>query len=105
MTGPDPLPPLALPPPSAGGFAAAPGPAAGRAGGSDFGRLLMNAVGEVNAQADRADRMVERGLLGEDVTQAEVFTAVKKADLSLRMMIQVRNKLLEAWREVQQVRI
>ena len=95
--------PLPLPPPADVDFAAASPPRP--AGGPDFGRLLMEAVGEVNARADHADRTVERGLLGDDVTQAEVFTAVKKADLSLRMMIQVRNKLLEAWREVQQVRI
>ena len=76
-------------------------PRAAPAGGPDFAALLAEAVGEVNAAATAADVAATRALLGENVTQAEVFTAVKKADLSLRMLIGVRNKLLEGWKELQ----
>jgi len=51
-----------------------------------------------------ADFAVMQALSGEDVTQVEVMAAVKKADLALRMMLQVRNKLLDAYNEVQQIR-
>ncbi len=63
--------------------------------------MLADAVNGVNANAHAADAASTRALLGEDVTQAEVFSAVKKADLSLRMLISVRNKLLEGWKELQ----
>ena len=40
-----------------------------------------------------------------NVNQAEVLTAVQKADLAFRMMLQVRNKLIEAYHELQQIQI
>ena len=40
-----------------------------------------------------------------DINEAEVLTAVQKADLAFRMLLQVRNKLIEAYREVQQIQI
>jgi len=72
-------------------------------GAPDFAALLADAVGSVNEHAQSADAVSTRALLGEDITQAEVFSAVKKADLSLRMLISVRNKLLEGWKELQSI--
>ena len=98
------MPPVTLaPPPTLSGVPTLVPPASGvaPAAGPDFAALLAEAVGEVNAQAHAADAAATGALLGENVTQAEVFTAVKKADLSLRMLIGVRNKLLEGWKELQ----
>ena len=49
--------------------------------------------------------MVHSMLTGGDVNEAEVLTSVQKADLAFRMLLQVRNKLIEAYREVQQIQI
>ena len=54
---------------------------------------------EQTAQAN-----IETALTGGDITQAEVLTAVKKADLSIRLLMQLRNKTLAAYNEVQQMR-
>jgi flagellar hook-basal body complex protein FliE len=48
---------------------------------------------------------IAEGLTGGDLTNAEVMASARKADLALRMMIQVRNKLVDAYREVQQMRM
>ena len=80
-------------------------PVPSAASGPDFAALLGEAVGAVNAKAHAADDLTTRALLGENVTQAEVFGAVKKADLSLRMLIGVRNKLLEGWQELQRMAV
>jgi flagellar hook-basal body complex protein FliE len=75
-------------------------------GGIDsFAKLLAGQVSEVNAMQTSADDLVHQMLTGEDVNQAEVLTAVQKADLAFRMMLQVRNKLIEAYRELQQIQI
>ncbi len=66
---------------------------------------MVGKVGEVNAMQNDADSLVHELLTGGDVNQAEVLTAVQKADLSFRMMLQVRNKLIEAYRELQQIQI
>lgn len=70
-----------------------------------FQSLLQNSIEQMNQTEAHANQMVERSLLGDDVTQVEVMTSVKKADLALKMMVQVRNKLLEAYDEIKQLRM
>lgn len=96
---------LAPPPSFAPLSGASPAGPVAPAAGPDFAALLADAVGGVNANAHAADAVSTRALLGEDITQAEVFSAVKKADLSLRMLISVRNKLLEGWKELQSMQV
>jgi flagellar hook-basal body complex protein FliE len=72
---------------------------------SDFAQLMLGKFDEVNAMQTDADDMVHQMLTGGNVNQAEVLTAVQKADLAFRMMLQVRNKLIEAYRELQQIQI
>lgn len=71
----------------------------------NFSDLLQQSLEEVNTLDGTAQSNIARSLAGEDLTQAEVFTSVRKADLALRTMLQIRNKLLDAYREVQQMRM
>ena len=70
-----------------------------------FANLLVEQVQSVNNMQTDANDMVHSMLTGGDVNEAEVLTAVQKADLAFRMLLQVRNKLIEAYREVQQIQI
>ena len=70
-----------------------------------FAKVLSNQVQDVNSLQVDANDMVHSLLTGGDVNEAEVLTAVQKADLAFRMLLQVRNKLIEAYREVQQIQI
>ena len=76
-----------------------------KSGIDSFAKLLSDQVGNVNSMQNNADGMVHSLLTGADVNEAEVLTAVQKADLAFRMLLQVRNKLIEAYREVQQIQI
>ena len=42
---------------------------------------------------------------GEDVNIAEVMTAVQKAEMSFELMLQMRNKLVQAYNEIRQIQI
>ena len=53
----------------------------------------------------QADQSVESLFTGGDVNPAEVLTAVQKADLAFRMMMQVRNKLVQVYQEVRDIQI
>ncbi len=75
------------------------------AAGNPFVDLVFGKVQEVNSAQHNADQMIHQLLTGEDVNQAEVLTAVQKADMAFRMMLQMRNKLMDAYREVQQIQI
>ena len=52
-----------------------------------------------------ADHAVEQLFTGGDVDPAEVLTAVQKADMSFRLMMQIRNKLVQAYQEIQDIRV
>lgn len=71
----------------------------------NFESLLSNAI-ENTASLDRnAQDAIQTHLAGGDITSVEVFSGIKKADLALRMMLQVRNKLLEGFNEIKQMQM
>lgn len=86
-----------------------PGPALGKVeqptGGPSFKDFLLDSIQQVNAMQQDADKAVEKLVTGGDVNPAEVLTAVQKADIAFQMMLQVRNKMVQAFEEVQNLRI
>src|SRR5688572_2278739 len=90
---------------SAAPLAQANKPGAQAGDGPSFKNMLIESINDVNALQQDADRAVEGLFTGEDVNPAEVLTAVQKADLAFRMMMQIRNKLVAAYDEVKNIRI
>ncbi len=74
-------------------------------GVASFKDLLVNSIENVNGMQQQADKAVESLFTGEEVNPAEVLTAVQKADMAFRMTMQVRNKLMDVYREIQEIRI
>jgi flagellar hook-basal body complex protein FliE len=74
-------------------------------GGASFKDVLLDSIEQVNQMQLDADHAVQTLMTGGDVDPAQVLTAVQKADLAFRMMMQMRNKLLEVYQQVQDVRI
>ena len=72
---------------------------------ASFKEFLLDSIDHVNAMQNDADKAVEQLATGGDVNAAEVLTAVQKADLSFRMMMQIRNKLVQAYQEIKEIRI
>jgi len=91
-------PPIPLP----GGPSGA-GPAASE--GTSFRQFLLDSIREVNAMQQEADASVEQLVTGGDVSTVEVLSAVQKADVAFRLMIQVRNKLVQAYQEIENIRV
>lgn len=82
-------------------------PAVGKpdAGSSSFASYLMDSLNEVNSMQAEANQAVETLATGGEVNPAEVLTAVQKADLVFRLTMQIRNKLVAAYQEIQNIRI
>ncbi|MFC4764340.1 flagellar hook-basal body complex protein FliE [Dyella koreensis] len=75
--------------------------AASASQGGDFGALLRQsiaAVGQNQMEAGKLAAGFERGDAGADLGRTMV--AVQKADLSLRAMTEVRNKLVDAYKDI-----
>jgi flagellar hook-basal body complex protein FliE len=70
-----------------------------------FKDLLLQSIDQVNTMQMDANTAVESLMTGGDVNPAEVLTTVQKADLAFRMMLQIRNKLVQAYQEVKDVRV
>jgi len=70
-----------------------------------FNNVLLNSISEVNAVQIEADQAVETLVTGGDIEPAEVLTAVQKADLAFRMLMQVRNKIVAAYDEVRNIQV
>ena len=73
--------------------------------GADFKSALLDSLDEVNRLQMDAAKGIEMLGTGETANMAEVFAAVRKADIAFSMMMEMRNKLVEAYRELQQMRI
>ena len=82
-------------------------PASGKSeqAGESFKDLMLESLKHVNSMQHDADQAVEQLMTGGDVDPAEVLTAIQKSDMTFRMMLQIRNKLVQAYQEVNQIRI
>lgn len=73
--------------------------------GEPFKNILLEALDQVNSMQHQADQAVQQLVTGEDVNPAEVLTTLQKADISFQLMLQIRNKLVQAYQEVNNIRI
>lgn len=73
-------------------------PAAAGGGFGDVLRQSIAAVGSTQQEAGRMAAAFERGDPGADL--ARTMVAIQKADLSLNAMTQVRNKLVDAYKDI-----
>jgi flagellar hook-basal body complex protein FliE len=71
----------------------------------DFRSFLLDSLEKVNQLQTEADAGVQKLLTGETDNVAEVFTASKKAGVAFDLLMEIRNKLLDAYNEVQQMRV
>ena len=94
------LNPLAAP---AAGTGKESAPASGT--GKSFKDLVMENLAQVNDLMGSKDQAVERLATGQTDNVTEVMTAISKADLAFKTMMQIRNKLQEAYDELNRLRI
>ena len=77
----------------------------GAANGLSFKDMLADSIQQVNTMQLEADQAVETMFTGGQINPAEVLTAVQKADLAFRLTMQMRNKLMEVYQEIKDIRI
>lgn len=69
--------------------------------GSNFGQLLQDAVGKVNElQMDTGAKRKAFELGDDSVTLADTMIASSKSGLAFDATVQVRNKFVEAYKEI-----
>lgn len=73
--------------------------------GLSFKDTLLNSLSEVNRLQQEAAAGVEQLASGQTDDVANVFSAVRKADIAFSMLMEMRNKMIEAYQELQQMRV
>lgn len=71
----------------------------------DFKSVLMDELREVNRLQQEASEAIEDLATGARTDFDSVLMATKKADLAFEMLLGVRNKVLDAYNEIKQVRV
>ncbi len=70
-----------------------------------FADTLKDAVGEVNTLQKVSDKKAQDLATGKTSDIPDVMMAAEKADIALRMMVQVRNKIIQAYEDVMKMQV
>lgn len=73
--------------------------------GKSFGETLTQAIGDVNSLQAEAGNAVNRMVSGEATDLHEVMIAVEKAKTSFDLLMEVRNKAIDAYREIMRMQV
>jgi flagellar hook-basal body complex protein FliE len=68
---------------------------------TDFADLLMHSIEQVNESQQQANQLAGAFETGDtDASLSDVMISIQKANVSFQAMVQVRNKLVEAYKDV-----
>lgn len=68
-----------------------------------FGDILTRAIDDVNSAQVDSQKMGQLLAIGEIDNLHDVQIAGQKAELTLNLMVQVRNKIVDAYNEIQRM--
>ena len=95
---------IGLPP--VGGLPANPAaPATPGAPGASFGDVLKDSLSQVNALQQEADGAIRSLATGGTATLHDTMLALQQAELSFKLRLQVRTKIVEAYQEVLRMQV
>jgi flagellar hook-basal body complex protein FliE len=72
-------------------------------GGDSFSSILSTAVHKVDQLHDAAASQVSNLVQGGDSDLNSVMVAVEKADVAFQLMMQVRNKIVSAYQDIEKM--
>jgi flagellar hook-basal body complex protein FliE len=72
---------------------------------TSFGETLTQAVKDVNSLQSEASSAVQRMVSGEETDLHNVMIAAEKAKTSFELLMEIRNKTIEAYREIMRMQV
>lgn len=70
-----------------------------------FKDLLVNSIEEVQKLQTQADKAIKDLVAGEVADVSQALVAVEKADIAFSTMMQIRNKIIDAYQEVMRMQV
>ena len=71
--------------------------------GAGFGDVLKNALNQVSTLQGTADQQISTMLQGGNADMGKVMISVEKADVAFQLMMQVRNKIVTAYQDIEKM--
>lgn len=72
---------------------------------TQFSNLMQTGMSEINQQIKVADQAVQDLALGQTANLHQVMIDMEQARLSLQLFLQVRNHVMDAYKEVMQMQV
>jgi flagellar hook-basal body complex protein FliE len=73
--------------------------------GKSFGAFLEGSIAEVNNLQQQADQAIQDLAIGKETDLHHTMIALEKAEVSFKLMMQVRNKIITAYEEIMRMQI
>jgi len=73
--------------------------------GSSFGDVLKKSIGEVNDIQKAGEKAMEDMATGQVKDLHQAALAIDKAEMSMKLMLEVRNKAINAYKEILRTQI
>jgi len=73
--------------------------------GKSFGETLSESIAQVNELQKAAETAAQDLAVGKSKDIAQTLIAIEKASISFQLMMQVRNRMLEAYQEVMRMQV
>ncbi len=70
-----------------------------------FSKVLMESIEKVNELQKQADKAIDELTIGDNKDIVQTMIKMEKADISFRLMMQIRNKILQAYEEVMRMQV
>lgn len=70
-----------------------------------FGEILNDALTNLSAQQAEADKLTQQFITGEITDTHQVMIATEKVALGLEMVVQTRNKVIEAYQDIMRMQL
>lgn len=74
-------------------------------GGLSFSEILNNAISKVNDLQLESDKLTDEFATGKTDNIHQVLIAAEKADVALQLTMQIRTKILDAYKEIMNMQI
>jgi flagellar hook-basal body complex protein FliE len=82
-----------------------PSASVGSTGDVSFADTLKNAISQVNELQQVSNKKMQDLSVGRTDNVADVMITAEKADIAMRVMVQVRNKVIDAYNEIMRMQV
>lgn len=72
---------------------------------TSFSKVIGDVVNNVNDKQIESNNMIDSFIKGEDVTMHDVMLSMQESQMSMQLLIEMRNKMVEAYQEINKVQL